>query len=86
MMPGLALTVANPLIVVTVSADCGPTGTTRASTIMGASRTSGTDSDLDVSIHRGASPGRPEFGRPGPLNLSNSPMNPANHSMKEKVQ
>jgi hypothetical protein len=85
MMPGFALTVANPLIVVTVPADWGPTGTTRGDH-MGASRTSGTDSDLDVSIHRGASPGRPEFGRPGPLNLSNSPMNPANHSMKEKVQ
>jgi len=52
--------VANPLIIVTVPADWGPTGTTRGSTIMGASQ---------------------NF-----LNLSNSPMNPANHSMKEKVQ
>jgi hypothetical protein len=86
MMPGLALTVANPLIVVIVPADWGRLERRGGSTIMGGSRTSGTDSDLDVSIHRGASPGRPEFGRPGPLNLSNSPMNPANHSMKEKVQ
>ena len=86
MMSGLVLTVANPLIVVIVPADWGPTGTTRGSTMMGASRTSRTDTDLDVGIHRGASPGRPEFGRPGPLDLSNSPMNPANHSMKEKVQ
>ena len=86
MMPGLALTVANPLIVVTVPADCGPTGTTRASTIMGASRTSGTDSDLDVSIHCGASPGRPEFGRPGPPQLEQQPDEYAKHSMKEKEQ
>ena len=84
MMPGLALTVANPLIVVTVPAEPDDAG--GAPYIMGTSRISRTDSDLDVSIHPGASPGRPEFGRPGTLNLTNSPMNPANHSMKEKVQ
>jgi len=40
------------------------------------SGTSGTDGDLDVSIDRGASPGQPDFGHPGSLDLSNSPMNP----------
>jgi hypothetical protein len=85
MMPGLALTVANPLIVVAVPADWGPTGTTRG-TIWAQVELRAPTAISTVSIHRGASPGRPEFGLPGPLNLSNSPMNPANHSMKEKVQ
>ena len=82
MMPRIALPVANPLIVITVPADWDDAGEHH----VGASLSSGSDSDLHVSIHRGPFPERPESGRRGSLDLSNSPMNPANHSMKEKVQ
>jgi len=61
----LALTVATPWIVVTVPADRRPAGMTPGNTIGAQGELSGTDSDLDVSIHRGPPPGPRGFGRPG---------------------
>ena len=45
----------------------------------------GGDGD-DAGVHCGASPGRPEFGRPGPPRLEQQPDEYANHSMKEKKE
>jgi hypothetical protein len=44
------------------------------------------DSDPNVSIHRSASPGRPESVALGPANSTNKPDESAIHSMKEKQQ